>query len=277
MEKEFICGSLFSIPDPRDYIGKSSAKEFPKEFKLTMPNVKNQGLIGSCVAHSLATVTEYFNEQETNTTTRMSTGYIYGNRLLTTHKGAGMYTRDAIKTVSKFGNVPYDQFPDNVEVPYAIERFEQEFDRLGDSAGLNYKFKTYFKLNDADAIKTQLLDNSPVVMTMWWYDDIKVVNGVMQTNCVKTEKTGGHCMVIYGWNETGWLVQNSWGTSWGNKGRFILPYNIPIKETWGVTDDVSNSSLTIDAPFKTKLGREFAKIIHKVVSWVYNIKNKARD
>ena len=81
-------------------------------------------------------------------------------------------------------------------------------------------------------------------------------------------------MVIYGWNETGWLVQNSWGTGWGNKGRFVLPYNIPMKETWGVTDDVSSSSLTIKPPFKTKIGAFIAKIIHKIISWFYNMKNK---
>lgn len=274
MEKEFVCGSLFSIPDLRDYVGKSTSTEFPEKFQLTMPRVKNQGSVGSCVAHSLATMTEYFNKQETNKSVKMSTGYIYGNRLLSAHKGSGMYTRDAIKTVSKFGNVPYDQFPDNVEVPYAIERFEEESARLGETAGLNYKFKTYFKLKDATAIKTHLLDKNPVVMTMYWYDDIKIVDGVMQTNCIKTAKTGGHCMVIYGWNETGWLVQNSWGTGWGNKGRFVLPYSVPMKETWGVTDDVSNSSLTIEPPFKTKFGRELAKIIHEIISWFYNIKIK---
>lgn len=274
MKNEFACGSLFSIPDLRDYVAKSKTTEFPEKFQLTMPRVKNQGSVGSCVAHSLATMTEYFDKQETKTYHKMSTGFIYGNRLLTTYKGKGMYTRDAIKTVAKFGNVQYQQFPDNVEVPYAIARFDEEYARMGDAAGLNYKFKTYFKLNDANAIKSHLMDKSPVIMTMWWYDDIKINNGVMKTNCVKTSKTGGHCMVIYGWNETGWLVQNSWGTGWGNKGRFVLPYNIPLKETWGVTDDVSNSSLIIDPPFKTKFGAFIAKIIHKIISWFYNMENR---
>lgn len=277
MEKDFVCGSLFSIPDPRDYVAKSSVTEFPDKFELSMPQVKNQGMVGSCVAHALATTVEYFNKQELGITTKMSTGYIYGNRLLTTHKGSGMYTRDAIKTVSKFGDVCYDQFPDNVEVPYAIERFEQELERLGDSAGLNYKFKTYFKLKNAAAIKSHLLDGCPVIMTMWWYDDIKVIDGILHTDCVKTNKTGGHCMVIYGWNETGWLVQNSWGVMWGNKGCFVLPYDISLREAWGVTDDISNSSLTIKSPFKTKLGKAFAKIIHKIISWFYNIKNKGSE
>ena len=273
MENEFVCGSLYSIPDLRDYIATTSKTEFPEKFQLTMPRVKNQGAVGSCVAHSLATITEYFDKKETGKTQKMSTGYIYGNRLLTVHKGSGMYTRDAIKTLVKFGNVPYTEFSDNVEVPYAIERFEQEYDRLS-SSGINYRFKSYFKLKDENAIKACIMEQGPVVLTMTWFDDIKVVDGVMQTECVKTKKTGGHCMVIYGWNNKGWLVQNSWGTSWGNKGKFVLPYNIPVKETWGVTDADATSSLTISSPFKTEFGANLARVIHKVISWFYNLKNK---
>ena len=273
MENEFVCGSLYSIPDLRDYIATTSKTEFPEKFQLTMPRVKNQGAVGSCVAHSLATITEYFDKKETGKTQKMSTGYIYGNRLLTVHKGSGMYTRDAIKTLVKFGNVPYTEFSDNVEVPYAIERFEQEYDRLS-SSGINYRFKSYFKLKDENAIKACIMEQGPVVLTMTWFDDIKVVDGVMQTECVKTKKTGGHCMVIYGWNKDGWMVQNSWGTVWGNKGRFVLPYNIPVKETWGVIDADETSSLTISSPFKTKFGANLARVIHKVISWFYNLKNK---
>lgn len=78
-------------------------------------------------------------------------------------------------------------------------------------------------------------------------------------------------MVIYGWNEQGWLVQNSWGKHWGANGRFTLPYNIPRKETWGVTDAKSTTLVEIKKPFKSKLGAWCAKIIHKIISWGYNI------
>ena len=32
----------------------------------------------------------------------------------------------------------------------------------------------------------------------------------------------------------GLLIQNSWGTDWGNKGTFILPYAYPVEEAWVV-------------------------------------------
>lgn len=270
------CGSLFSVPDLRDYVAKSPIHEFPESFELSMPEVKSQGSVGSCVAHSLATAAEYFNTKETSTNLKLSTGYIYGNRLLSAHKGSGMYTRDAIKTMTKFGDVPYEDFPHNVEVPYAIELFDDAPKELVE-VGLNYKFASYFKLKDDAAIKSHLMDNNPVIFSMKWFDDIKIEDGIMITKEVTSKKTGGHCMVIYGWNETGWLVQNSWGTWWGNKGRFVLPYNISRKETWGVLDAKSDSSLILEKPFKSNVGAFFAKIIHKVISWFYNIFNRNEE
>ena len=102
MSKKHGMGSIFSEPDLRDYQAVATSEEFPEEFKIKITQVKNQGNVGSCVAHSLSTVTEYFNKIETGQYLKMSTGYIYGNRLLSINKGSGMITRDAIKTLSKF-------------------------------------------------------------------------------------------------------------------------------------------------------------------------------
>lgn len=38
--------------------------------------------------------------------------------------------------------------------------------------------------------------------------EMRVVDGVLTTEYRNCE--GGHCMFIYGWDERGWLVQNSW-------------------------------------------------------------------
>ena len=35
---------------------------------------------------------------------------------------------------------------------------------------------------------------------------------------------GGHAFVIIGYNQQGFLVQNSWGTGWATQGRAVLPY-----------------------------------------------------
>ncbi|MCE4557216.1 C1 family peptidase [Roseateles cellulosilyticus] len=40
-----------------------------------------------------------------------------------------------------------------------------------------------------------------------------------------THKTGGHAFALVGFNERGFVVQNSWGTTWGASGFAILPYD----------------------------------------------------
>ena len=276
MSENFSFGALFSKPDVRDYTATTQLSEFPKEFELKLPKVKNQGPIGSCVAHSLSTIVEYFNEKETGNYEEMSTGYIYGNRRFSLHKGSGMYTRDAIYTVVKYGDVPNVYFPVNVEVPYAIDKFENEVDKI-EAAGYQFKFCEYFKLKDEAAIKTSIMENGPAIITMNWFEDIKVKDGVMVTNEVKTAKTGGHCMVIYGWNETGWKVRNSWGTFWGDSGNVIIPYDVTVKEVWGIKDAEATSSLILKRPFKTKTGEKIAKLLNYIIGFFYNLKYKQKD
>ena len=78
MSDKFVFGALFSKPDVRDYTARTELTEFPAEFELDMPSVKNQMNISSCVANALSAVVEYFNEKETGEYLEMSVGYIYG-------------------------------------------------------------------------------------------------------------------------------------------------------------------------------------------------------
>lgn len=50
---------------------------------------------------------------------------------------------------------------------------------------------------------------------------------------------GGHAIAIVGWTEKGFIIRNSWGTSWGQKGYSILPYdeyNKLMLECWTIID-----------------------------------------
>lgn len=262
-------GALFSKSDIRDYRLASAAvqEEFPEEFELSMPKIKNQGSVGSCVAHSISTVIEYHNKIQNDDSSEMSVGYIYGNRTGTTWFGSGMYTRDAVATTCKYGDVLKNKFPYNEEVPEIIDKFNAIELELFDEGTPN-RFSTYYKLKTANEIKSALIKHGPVVFAINWYEDIKVVNGIMQTN--KVGDAGGHCMVIYGWNKDGWLIQNSWGSRWGKNGRAVMPYTFKIKEAYGITDTIIDDTKEIKKPFSSTIGSIFAKI----VNWILNLFKK---
>ena len=43
-------------------------------------------------------------------------------------------------------------------------------------------------------------------------------------------------MTIIGWDHDYWVVQNSWGYNYGDKGKVLIPMNYPIMEAWTTLD-----------------------------------------
>lgn len=72
-------GAIFSNVDVRDYRAYYVAQvtNFPKSFELKMVRVKDQGQTGSCVAHALSSIIEYYNNKQNHDSSEMSIGYIY--------------------------------------------------------------------------------------------------------------------------------------------------------------------------------------------------------
>lgn len=267
-------GAVASAPDIRDYkLAAStiaSSKALPEEFELSMPHIKNQGSVGSCVAHALSTIVEFFNSVNHNIDEQMSVGYIYGNRDNSSYKGEGMILRDAIAAVCGDGNVPYVKFPYNEEVPGIIDKFNSHKEGLTDLAEKSH-FASYFKVATEAEIKTALSNRIPIAFSIAWHKDIKVKDGVITTS--QQKQSGYHCMVLYGWDKRGWKIQNSWGSLWGKGGRAILPYTYNIQEAYGIIDD-PNSSLTLERPFKAKtaFGKWLVRVINKLYGLFYRLK-----
>lgn len=255
-------GAIYSGIDVRDYkmVCAVSDYDFPDEFELQTVRIKNQGSTGSCVAHALSSIIEYYNSIQNSDSTEMSVGYIYGNRTTSQHKGAGMVIRDALEVVRKFGDVPNTDFPYNKEVPVAITLYKEKADELYD-VGRPNRISEYCRINTVTAAKLALSSGVPLLMAMDWYSDMTVVDGVLTTNYI--DNNGGHCMFIYGWDERGWKVQNSWGKNWGTNGTFILPYDLGMAECWAVMDDIVEGAY-VKKPFSSKVGKFLAKIINKI-------------
>lgn len=178
-----VFGAIYSGVDVRDYkISFASVpQEFPEEFALKPVRTKNQGAVGSCVAHALSGIVEYYNSAQCGDTTEMSTGYIYGNRSNSLHKGPGMVVRDALDIVRKYGDVPKSHFPENVETPEAIELYKQRADAMYEPGRLN-RISKYCRIRTINEAKQALSAGIPLLMAMDWYIDMKLVDGVLTTN-----------------------------------------------------------------------------------------------
>lgn len=160
-------GARFSPVDVRDYkLAVPVAREpFPLDFELKMGDVKDQGKVSSCVAHALSEVVEYFNFLQEGSDRKMSTSFIYGNRRNSNDDGPGMYTREALANLVKYGDVYKENLPQNVEVPEAIDLFENCYESLKAKA-LPNRVSTYFKVKSDIEIKDALMMYGPVVFAM---------------------------------------------------------------------------------------------------------------
>ncbi len=244
--------------DIRDYHLSGVADDFPVSFELEKVSIKNQGRESSCVAHAASTVVEYFNFIQQKTDTVFSTEFIYGYRPDDYYIGDGMYVRDALKTLQKIGVPPLEKLRGNHSYEKAMKIVEDKLDELKEAAYPN-RISTYIHLTSNEEIKQALQQYGYVLASMPWHKDYKLKKGVYTFDANK--KSGNHAVVIYGWDEKGWLVQNSWGSIWGQKGCFIVPFDFTWNETWAVTDTIINANDVI-IPEENWFIKVFGKIIN---------------
>jgi len=238
MEEDFSTGYVPSKKDLRDYkLNKKVCQtvNLPEAFEVEHSKIKNQHQTGSCVAHASAEILE---EIESNRV-EYSTAWIYGYRPVGYFQGVGMMPCDAMKTMKNVGCIQKSVLPQNIEIPEAKELVNKDLNRYKTLASHD-KVISYARLRTDDEIKEAI------------YKTGKPVFVCIRTKGLKLDKNyvaeippivcaGGHAVVCYGWNETGFLIQNSWGSTWGNKGCFILPYEYGFMEAWVITKDPSIS------------------------------------
>ena len=221
--------------DVRDYtISRASVKAqtFPEVFECQkrMP-IKYQSGVGSCTAHALATILEYHYTDNV----KLSTNFLYGiHYKLYNSPGPGLRLREALKIASKYGDPEESLCKGNNEIEKVYGIAEDAFNNKATMLNAaKYKIKEYARLTKDNDIKFALLNHGPVLASIIWYSDNKIDK---KTGFLKKGKIykSYHAIVIYGWNEQGWLCQNSWGTWWGKSGKFILPFDYGISDAYSV-------------------------------------------
>lgn len=253
-------GAIDSPFDARDYkLVVSGTEEFPETFKLPTVTMKNQGSTNSCVAHAASSVVEYHHKRQHDEKVVFSTEFIYGFRDFGYYVGEGMYIRNALSTLRRYGDVPLDDLKGNNEYKIAMENVDSQSYALLDKA-YPHRVSSYFRVYDENAVKSALMNHGYVIVSMNWHKGATLKDYVYTPT---DEILGRHAIVLYGWNEKGWLAQNSWGGNWGNKGRFIIPFDFKFNEMWGITDNITDD---IVRPKRGKIRDILYKIYNAIIN-----------
>ena len=221
------------------------------------PDVYDQGNLGSCTANSLAFCYHYdellnkesnrtvVDNEDTNKITVQLTPnetsvfvpsrlFIYYNeRDLegTVSKDAGAEIHDGIQVMNTLGVCP------ETDWVYDISKFADKPDEKCYTEALNHKTILYNALDqNLDQLKACLISGFPVAFGFVVYQSFES-DYVKQTGQVPMPEPGekvlgGHAVALVGFDDKNkeFIVRNSWGSDWGDRGYFYMPYDYVLNQ-----------------------------------------------
>lgn len=257
-------GAVPSKTDDRDrqfndyIIASTCCIQMPDKYQTEFPaHVYDQRNSNMCVACSFALVRFIQTYMQNGKEVNFDPLFIYADRKDPDpqhiyYKGEGMSPRDAASIVKNYGDSIWKNgYSGFYTYPKAVRIFNAHKEEMEREA-IPYKIDSYYSVNSVADIKYAIM-NFGAVSTMFpvyktLYKPVMDHKGnykVKFTLLDRTQKPDGyHQMTIIGWDDDCWIVQNSWGTEYGNNGIVRIPMSYPVKESW-VTIDEYDETLMI--------------------------------
>jgi hypothetical protein len=221
-------GAFLNQEDNRDidYSRIAGTASLPSKHitNISMIPVLNQGHIGSCVSHAIAT-TKMYQEYE-GTVKRLSRRYHYSlARKLSPYIGEGLFPRDGAKAL--FQNGMRD--PDDIDVPLTThadyESYVPTQKEIEEAKKHGVKGYAFIPFGNLIELKKAIVNEGVITATLA-YDGC----AWSQTPLGKpTTIESYHYVAIYGYEDkdgdTILHARNSWGEGWGDKGNFTFKWS----------------------------------------------------
>ena len=237
-------GYIPDLPDIRDLL--YAAPEPPQgvlpphvDLRPGLPPVYDQGQLGSCTANAIGAAVDFERNKQGLPFMTPSRLFIYYNERAmegTIASDAGAMIRDGIKSVSNLGVCA------ETEWPYVTTAFTTRPSPPCYVDALLHQVVQYKRLPTAlTAMRGCLASGYPFVFGFTVYESFEsqtvASTGVVPMPAVGEQVLGGHAVVAVGYDDptSRFIVRNSWGDQWGDKGYFTMPYAYLLDP--GLSDD----------------------------------------
>lgn len=220
--------------------------------------IENQGEIGSCTGQGATSLMEFIHYYlYKKPAVELSAMYVYYKEREmegTINKDCGATIRSGMKVLHTNG-VCRDSL-----WPYIPEKLMVKPPQNCDIDAANYKIKGYQRVNGINEIKNALKIKHPVLIGMKLYGSFDTpetaLNGIIPVpNITKERYLGSHCMLIIGYDDNknggSFIVQNSWGSEWGDKGCCYIPYSCYryMHDQWTIIENDNSVTGFLDLVF----------------------------
>ena len=221
-------------PDHRDmmFTLPKKMKKLPSKVDLrtdTIP-VFDQGALGSCTANavSVAFAFSVLKQQEEELYTPSRLFIYYNTRVLEGNedRDTGATLRNTVKSMNKVGTCDENVWP------YVISKFTNKpTDKCYTIAKDNKAIKYERLTRSLYDFKACLAAGFPFVGGFAVYESFQsrevAKTGKMPMPGKDEKFYGGHAIIVMGYDDEMqcFIVRNSWGNKWGDKGYFYMPYD----------------------------------------------------
>jgi len=215
----YLLNLVQSPVDERDWVAEqiysarsvATSIKLPQTFTLVpqLPPVRDQGPYGTCAAQVASCMKEWQERKDVKFTSYMSPQFVYDNRI--NSSTSGMYARDVMSILKNKGICPESMYP------YA--NTTRQLTESVISTAKQYVIKSYASITTINGLKTALVTSGPCFIAFPVYNTGKTF--------WKNGRTllGGHAVTVVGYDRTGFILRNSWGSKWGNRGYTTYPYS----------------------------------------------------
>jgi C1A family cysteine protease len=224
-------GWIPDLPDSRDRCFSIAAPvPTPPRIDLTdkCPPIVDQSRLGSCTSNAIAGAIGFDQIKQGIAPYPVSRLFIYYQERLiegTVGQDAGAMIRDGIKAVNKIGA------PHETLWPYSISKFTRKPPAAAYSDAKKHLALQYSRVSQkVDFMRQVLASGFPFVAGFSVFEsfesDAVARTGTVPMPNADEQLLGGHAVLAVGYDDASkrFIMRNSWGTGWGKKGYFTMPY-----------------------------------------------------